>query len=108
VIGSEGTGMTAKVMIYLQLLRSIIDDQNGEYQMHFYLDEIGGLDDRNLGATTEMAFRRGFTPITAEPKPRVEALAHPEVRIYHLETNGKSVEIVQELTYVARANRAGR
>jgi hypothetical protein len=105
VIGSEGTGMTAKVMIYLQLLRSIIDDENGEYQMHFYLDEIGRLDDRNLRATTEMAFRRGFTPITAEPEPRAEALAHPEVRIYHLGRDGKSCEIVQELTYVARAKR---
>jgi hypothetical protein len=105
VIGSEGTGMTAKVMIYLQLLRSIIDDENGEYQMHFYLDEIGRLDDRNLRATAEMAFRRGFTPITAEPEPRAEALAHPEVRIYHLGRDGKCCEIVQELTYVARSKR---
>lgn len=102
-IGSQGTGMTAKVMIYLQLLRSIIDDEKSEFRMHFYLDEIGKLDDRNLHATTEMAVRRGFVPITAEPEPRAESLAHPEVLIYHLGKSGKHFEIVDRLTYRARA-----
>lgn len=102
-IGSQGTGMTAKVMIYLQLLRSIVDDARNEIQMHFYLDEIGKLDDRNLHATTEMAVRRGFVPITAEPEPRAESLAHPEVTIYHLGKSGKHFEIVHKLTYGAKA-----
>lgn len=106
VIGSEGTGMTAKVMIYLQLLRSIIDDERNEYQMHFYLDEIGRLDDHNLQATSEMAFRRGFIPITAEPKPRADGLGYPEFRIYHLGMHGKSFEIVQQLTTVAHTKRS--
>ena len=102
-IGSQGTGMTAKVMIYLQLLRSSIDDEKNEYQMHFFLDEIGKLDDRNLHATTDMAVRRGFVPITAEPESRAESLAHPEVLIYYLGKSGKEFEIVQKLTYKARA-----
>ena len=105
VIGSKGTGMTAKVMIYLQLLRSILDDRAGEYQMHFCLDELGSFDERNLRATTEMAVRRGFTPITAEPDPRAESLAHPEVLIYHIGRSGKDFEIVHHLTYRAKAKR---
>jgi hypothetical protein len=81
-IGSTGTGMTAKAMIFIQLVRAIV--ANERYGLHFYLDETGQLDDMNLHATTAMAVSKGMMPITAEPDVRLEPLAHPEVTVYSL------------------------
>ncbi len=81
-IGSTGTGMTAKAMIFIQLVRAVVADER--YRLHFYLDETGQLDDQNLQATTGMAMERGIIPITAEPRVRVEPLTHPTVTVYGL------------------------
>jgi len=81
-IGSTGTGMTAKAMIFIQFVRGVVSDER--YRLHFYLDETGQLDDQNLHATTSMAMERGIIPITAEPDVRVEPLAHPTVTVYAL------------------------
>jgi len=81
-IGSTGTGMTAKAMIFIHLVRAVVADER--YRLHFYLDETGQLDDSNLAATTALAMERGVVPITAEPRVRVEPLAHPTVTVYSL------------------------
>jgi len=81
-IGSTGTGMTVKAMIFIQLVRAVVADER--YRLHFYLDETGQLDDRNLAATTLMALERGVIPITAEPRVRIDPLAHPTVTVYSL------------------------
>ena len=81
-IGSTGTGITAKAMIFIQLVRAIVG--NNEVGLHFYLDETGQLDDDNLKATTAMAVSRGMVPITAQPGVRMESLAHPKVTVYTL------------------------
>jgi hypothetical protein len=81
-IGSTGTGMTAKAMISIHLVRAVVADER--YRLHFYLDETGQLDDSNLAATTALAMERGVVPITAEPRVRVEPLAHPTVTVYSL------------------------
>ena len=86
-IGSTGTRMTAKAMIFIQLVRAVVGDER--YRLHFYLDETGQLDDYNLHAITQMASERGIVPITAEPRVRIEPLAHPSVTIYAL---GQSAE----------------
>lgn len=88
-IGSTGTGMTAKAMIFIQLVRAVVADER--YRLHFYLDETGQLDDKNLEATTSMAMERGVVPITAEPRVRAEPLAHPVVTVYSLgqDANGR-------------------
>lgn len=81
-IGSTGTRMTAKAMIFIQLVRAVVGDDR--YKLHFYLDETGQLDDDNLHAITQMASERGIVAITAEPRVRVEPLAHPTVTVYAL------------------------
>lgn len=81
-IGSTGTRMTAKAMIFIQLVRAVVGDER--YRLHFYLDETGQLDDYNLQAITQMASERGIVPITAEPRIRIEPLAHPSVTVYAL------------------------
>ena len=100
-IGSTGTGMTAKAMIFIQLMRAIVGSDR--YRLHFYIDETGHLDDRNLEATTAMAVSRGITPITAEPDVRIEPLAHPEVTVYSLGQDGQGKFFVdRSRTYHAR------
>jgi hypothetical protein len=81
-IGSTGTGMTTKAMIFIQLVRAIAS--NERYRLHFYIDGLGELDDRNLSATAEMAVSKGIIPITADPRLHFEPLAHPEVIVYSL------------------------
>jgi chromosome segregation ATPase len=73
-IGSTGTGMTAKAMIFIQLVRAVAE--NEQYRLHFYIDGLGELDDRNLEATAAMAVSRGITSITADPRLHLEPLAH--------------------------------
>jgi Protein of unknown function (DUF3584) len=81
-IGSTGTGMTAKAMIFIQLVRVIANDE--KYRLHFYIDGLGELDDPNLEATASMAVSKGIVPITADPRLHLEPLAHPEVTVYSL------------------------
>lgn len=81
-IGSTGTGMTAKAMVFVQLVRAVVGQEN--YRLHFYLDETGQLDEQNLAATTRMAVDKGVMPITADPDVRIEPLAHPTVTVYSL------------------------
>ncbi len=82
-IGSTGTGMTIKAMILTNLTRAIAPDP--KYHLHFFIDETGRLDDPNLAATTRMAVSQSIIPITAEPKVKLESLAHPEVIVYTLD-----------------------
>lgn len=84
-IGSTGTGMTAKAMVFIQLVRAVVSESR--YRLHFYLDETGQLDENNLAATTRMAVDCGVIPITADPDVRIEPLAHPTVTVYSLGQN---------------------
>lgn len=88
-IGSTGTGMTVKAMIFIQLIRAIASDER--YRLHFYIDGLGELDDANLSATAGLAVSRGILPITADPRLHLEPLAHPSVTVYSLGqySNGK-------------------
>jgi hypothetical protein len=100
-IGSTGTGITAKAMIFIQLVRAIVG--NNEVGLHFYLDETGQLDDENLKATTAMAVSRGMVPITAQPGVRMESLAHPSVTVYTLAATAQGrFRIDSYQTYHAR------
>lgn len=81
-IGSTGTGMTVKAMIFIQLVRAIAG--NEKFRLHFYIDGLGELDDKNLSATAAMAISKGVIPITADPRLHLEPLAHPAVTVYGL------------------------
>jgi hypothetical protein len=100
-IGSTGTGLTAKAMIFIHLVRAIADSD--KYRLHFYIDGLGEFDDPNLSATIEMAVSKGMVPITADPRLHVEALAHPEVTVYSLGQNSERQYFIDQYrTYYAR------
>lgn len=100
-IGSTGTGMTVKSMIFIQLVRTIAADL--KFRLHFYIDGLGELDDDNLSATAGLAIAKGVMPITADPRLHLEPLAHPEVTAYSLgqDERGK-FNIDETRTYHAR------
>jgi hypothetical protein len=77
--------MTAKAMVFIQLVRASVSQD--KYVLHFYMDETGQLDEKNLYATTRMAVDCGVIPITADPDVRIEPLAHPTVTVYSLGQN---------------------
>jgi hypothetical protein len=105
-IGSTGTGMTAKAMIFVQLVRAIAANDN--YRLHFYMDGLGELDDHNLAATAGMAVSRGIIPITADPRLHLEPLAHPEVTVYSLgqSTDGRFYVDAYKTYYARRRTEA--
>ncbi|MGE3241674.1 MAG: hypothetical protein AB7G28_19710 [Pirellulales bacterium] len=104
-IGSTGTGMTVKAMIFVQLIRAVARDK--KYRLHFYLDGLGELDDQNLSATAAMAVSQGIIPITADPRLHLEPLAHPEVTVYSLGQNSESRFFIDKFrTYHARRSTA--
>lgn len=104
-IGSTGTGMTVKAMIFVQLVRAVAKDK--KYHLHFYLDGLGELDDDNLSATAAMAVSQGIIPITADPRLHLEPLAHPEVTVYSLGQNSDQRFFIDKFkTYHARRSAA--
>jgi len=103
-IGSTGTRMTAKAMIFIQLVRAVVNDER--FRLHFYLDETGQLDDYNLHAITQMASERGIVPITAEPRIRIEPLAHPIVTVYALGQGADSKFGIDSKKTIRAARRA--
>jgi hypothetical protein len=93
--------MTAKAMIFIQLMRAIA--ANEQFRLHFYIDGLGELDDRNLEATAAMAVSKGIVPITADPRLHLEPLAHPEVTVYTLGQNDHGRFFIDQYkTYHAR------
>ena len=69
--------MTAKAMVFIQLVRAVVSQRR--YRLHFYLDETGQLDDGNLAATTRMAVDCGVMPITVDPDVRIDPSARQNI-----------------------------
>lgn len=97
--------MTAKAMVFIQLVRAVVPEE--KYHLHFFLDETGQLDERNLAATTQMAVDTGVMPITADPDVRIEPLAHPIVTVYSLGQNDEG-KFVIDGKRTCRARRIGK
>lgn len=67
-IESEGTSTTIKVLVHLELLRSMLSDDS--VSVPFFLDEVATLDVANLQALIEHATSMGFVPVVASPDAR--------------------------------------
>jgi len=104
---SEGTNYTIKALLLSQLLKEQF--KYGLYQeniiFHYYLDEIGQLDESNLSNIVQQNLEKKLLPITAAPRPVVDPLCHPGCRVVtlreHPET--KRTYIAAENTFTATA-----
>ncbi|MCB9609609.1 MAG: hypothetical protein H6716_23660 [Polyangiaceae bacterium] len=67
-IESQGTSTTIKVLVHLELLRTMLSDES--VSLPFFLDEVATLDPANLSALVEHATTMGFVPIIASPEAR--------------------------------------
>ncbi len=67
-IESQGTSTTIKVLVHLELLRSMLSDN--DVAVPFFLDEVATLDAPNLRALIEHASQMGFVPVVASPEAR--------------------------------------
>jgi hypothetical protein len=65
-IESHGTSTTIKVLVHLELMRSLLTDE--PVSIPFVLDEVATLDDANLRGLIEHARGMGFIPVVASPK----------------------------------------
>jgi len=98
---SEGTNYTIKALLLSQLLKEQF--KYGLYQeniiFHYYLDEIGQLDETNLSNIVQQNLEKHLLPITAAPRPVVDPLCHPECRVVTLKEH-----LVSKRTFVASEN----
>lgn len=67
-IESQGTSTTIKVLVHLELLRTMLSDP--AVAVPFFLDEVATLDVPNLRALIDHASGMGFVPVVASPEPR--------------------------------------
>ncbi len=95
---SEGTNYTIKALLLSQLLKEQF--KFGLYQenivFHYYLDEIGQLDKKNLSNIVKQNQEKNLISITAAPQPVIEPLCHPRCKVVTLMEHPKS-----KLTYIA-------
>lgn len=97
-IESNGTTVAIKVLVNLLLLRGLLG--GADVQIPFYLDECSSLDQGNLKAIVDMAFRMGFIAVLASP----EAMDAAE-KLYFMEENADGRVILDPRTsmlHVAR------
>ncbi len=105
---SEGTNYTIKALLLSQLLKEQFKFGLGQENIvfHYYLDEIGQLDEENLSNIISQNIERNLIPITAAPRPVFEPLCHPECRLVtlreHKET--KLTYIDDDRTFSAKIN----
>lgn len=64
-IESQGTSTTIKVLVHLELLRTMLADDT--VAVPFFLDEVATLDQSNLRALIDHATSMGFIPVVASP-----------------------------------------
>ena len=67
-IESQGTSTTIKVLVHLELLRTMLSDDG--VAVPFFLDEVATLDAPNLRALIDHATNMGFVPVVASPEAR--------------------------------------
>jgi len=67
-IESQGTSTTIKVLVHLELLRTMLADDS--VAVPFFLDEVATLDVPNLRALIDHATNMGFVPVVASPEAR--------------------------------------
>lgn len=67
-IESQGTSTTIKVLVHLELLKTMLSDDS--VAVPFFLDEVATLDANNLRGLIEHACSMGFVPVVASPEPR--------------------------------------
>lgn len=67
-IESQGTSTTIKVLVHLELLRTLLADET--VTVPFFLDEVATLDPANLSALVDHAVTMGFVPVIASPEAR--------------------------------------
>jgi len=67
-IESEGTSTTIKVLVHLELLRTMLSDD--AVSVPFFLDEVAALDLPNLRGLIDHAASMAFVPVIASPEAR--------------------------------------
>jgi hypothetical protein len=67
-IESQGTTVTIKVLVHLELLHRMLRED--EAHTPFFLDEVSVLDDQNLAAVIAHARSMNFVPVVASPDAR--------------------------------------
>jgi len=83
---SEGTNFTIKALLLSELLHEQF--KHGRHAntiyFHYYLDEIGQLDDANLKNIVRQNLSRRLVPITAAPRAVIDPLCHPSCHLVTL------------------------
>lgn len=93
-IGSEGTSVIVKTLLYVAMLDTVLSmtRKNTEANVHVLLDEIGKIDQRNMREVIKFANNTGILFLNAAPDVKIPAFYKC---IYHYKIINGKTKIIQ-------------
>ena len=93
-IGSEGTSVIVKTLLYVAMLDTVLSmtRKNTEANVHVLLDEIGKIDQRNMREVIKFANNAGILFLNAAPDVKIPAFYKC---IYHYKIINGKTKIIQ-------------
>ena len=90
-IGSNGTGIIVRALIYISFINAIRKNRDNVTPMHFIIDETGTLADQNLEGLVQYANDKNFIVLSASPQCLMNSLDYKFVHLIKKDEEGKTM-----------------
>ena len=90
-IGSNGTGIIVRALIYISFINAIRKNRDNVTLMHFIIDETGTLADQNLEGLVQYANDKNFIVLSASPQCLMNSLDYKFVHLIKKDEEGKTM-----------------
>lgn len=94
-IGSNGTGIIVRALIYISFINTIRKKRDNVTPMHFIIDETGTLADRNLEGLVQYANDKNFIVLSASPQCLMNSLDYKYVHLIEKDESGMTKIILE-------------
>ena len=96
-IGSNGTGIIVRALIYISFINTIRKTGDNVTPMHFIIDETGTLADQNLEGLVQYANDKNFIVLSASPQCLMNSLDYKYVHLIEKEEGEGMTRIILEM-----------
>lgn len=96
-IGSNGTGIIVRALIYISFINTIRKNRDNVTPMHFIIDETGTLADQNLEGLVQYANDKNFIVLSASPQCLMNSLDYKYVHLIEKDEEEGMTRIILEM-----------
>ena len=96
-IGSNGTGIIVRALIYISFINTIRKKRDNVTPMHFIIDETGTLADQNLEGLVQYANDKNFIVLSASPQCLMNSLDYKYVHLIEKDEEEGMTKIILEM-----------